>query len=377
MVTRPTAGRVERPMLRRSPVLTTPAEEGAEMRVHGKASVSRSASAGPAAGARVWLLGLLVVAVSAAAPGVARAVNTCNGLITIDYVAGPDFVLPGDVVRVKLTLGTGSIKGGTKLNVNRLRFDLDCNDNFTLGLPCTDEGMIVEYEGDTTITTNCGVTWTTGHAVSASPNEVVFTPNSPVMIPANQTIPPGFCSVEFDVKVLTRSVDNSPNEIQQVTGYLVTQDDARCDNNLTSTGQQSSSIPLCATCTSTPCLDSVCNQMTGMCENTPKQTSTPCPETDGDACTTPGCDGLGNCDQQHMVTTCPDDNNPCTGPGVCNPQSGTCEFPNLPTSTPCPDNDNDACTTAGCDANGNCDQLHMVKTCADDNNPCTGPGVCN
>src|SRR2546428_12047964 len=105
---------------------------------------------------RILLLGLLAIAVIAAAPGVARAVNTCNGLITIDYVAGPDFVLPGDVVRVKLTLGTGSIQGGTKLNVNRLRFDLDCNDNFTLGLPCTDEGMIVEYEGDTTITTNCG-----------------------------------------------------------------------------------------------------------------------------------------------------------------------------------------------------------------------------
>src|SRR5881296_4528006 len=123
------------------------------MRVHGKGSMSKPASAGPAAGARVWLLAIAVIA---AAPGVAHAVNTCNGLITIDYVAGPDFALPGDVVRVKLTLGTGSIQGGTKLNVNRLRFDLDCNSNFTLGIPCTDEGMIAEYEGDGTITTTCG-----------------------------------------------------------------------------------------------------------------------------------------------------------------------------------------------------------------------------
>ncbi len=123
------------------------------MCVHGKASASKPGNAGPAAGARILRLGLLAIAVSAAAPRVAHAVNTCNGLITIDYVGGPDFALPGDVVRVKLTLGTGSIQGGTKLNVNRLRFDLDCDSNFTLGIPCTDEGMKVEYEGDSTITT--------------------------------------------------------------------------------------------------------------------------------------------------------------------------------------------------------------------------------
>src|SRR5207249_11901753 len=165
------------------------------MCVHGKASVSKPGGAGPAAGASILLLGLLAVAVSATATGVAHAVNTCNGLLTIDYGGGPDFALPGDVVRVKLTLGTGSIQGGTKLTVNRLRFDLDCNSNFTLGVPCTDEGMIVEYEGDGTIGTTCsGVTWTTGHAVSDTPNEVVFTATPSVMIPANQTIPPGFCA---------------------------------------------------------------------------------------------------------------------------------------------------------------------------------------
>ena len=92
---------------------------------------------------RIVRLGLLALAVAAAAPGVARAVNTCNGLITIDYVTGPNFVIPGDVVRVRLTLGTGSIQGGTKLTVNRVRFDLDCNSGFPLVTPCTDEGMII------------------------------------------------------------------------------------------------------------------------------------------------------------------------------------------------------------------------------------------
>ena len=57
-------------------------------------------------------------------PSIAAA-KTCNGLLTIDYVAGPNFPRPGDVVRVRLTLGTGSIQGGTKLTVNRLTYALD------------------------------------------------------------------------------------------------------------------------------------------------------------------------------------------------------------------------------------------------------------
>ena len=191
----------------------------------------------------------VVLGLVGGAPSIAVAARTCNGLLTIDYVAGPNFPRPGDVVRVRLTLGTGSIQGGTKLTVNRLRFDLDCNSNFTLGIPCTDEGAIVEYEGDPTITTTCaGVTWSSGHAVSSSPNEVVFTPSTPVMIPAGQSIPPGFCALEFDVKVLSQSVDSTPDQIEEVTGYLASQSDASCDNGLTSSGQQSASLPLCPTC---------------------------------------------------------------------------------------------------------------------------------
>ena len=108
----------------------------------------------------------VVLGLVALAPASALALNTCNGFLTIAYVAGPNFAVPGSVVRVQLTLGTGSIEGGTKLTVNQLRFDLDCNSGFPLGLPCTDEGMIVEYGGDSTITTTCGVTWMTNHAVS-------------------------------------------------------------------------------------------------------------------------------------------------------------------------------------------------------------------
>src|SRR3989442_11063114 len=51
----------------------------------------------------------LVLGLAALAPTAARS-DTCNGFLTIDYVTGPSFALPGDTLRVRLTLGTGSIQ---------------------------------------------------------------------------------------------------------------------------------------------------------------------------------------------------------------------------------------------------------------------------
>src|SRR5437899_1746598 len=234
----------------------------------------------------------MIVGVAGLAPAVAHGA-TCNGLFTIDYVGGPNFALPGDTMRVRLTLGTGSIQNGTELRVNRLRFYLDCNSDLGLAVPCTDEGSIVEYEGDSTITTTCDVTWSSTHPPSATPNEVVFTPSTPVDIPADTPVDPGFCNLEFDVKVLTTSTDGTPDQIEETTGYLASADDASCDNNLSSSGQQSSSIPLCPSCPGTDCVDSTCNQDTGSCVSTARPDSTPCPDSDGNACTTAGCDGRG------------------------------------------------------------------------------------
>src|SRR5262245_20381841 len=134
-----------------------------------------------------WKAGLRIVLgvalAGAVVPGTASGQATCNGLTTIDYVSGPNFAVPGDVLRVQLSLGTGSINLGTQLTIQRLRFDLDCNSNFPLSFPCTDEGAFVQYEGDATISTTCpGIVWTTGHAVSIAPNQVVFTPNVPLVI---------------------------------------------------------------------------------------------------------------------------------------------------------------------------------------------------
>ncbi len=301
---------------------------------------------------------LMVLAAMAVAPRDAQALNTCNAFLTIDYLSGPTFALPGDVYRVSLGVGTGSITGGTQMMINRVRFALDCSTAGSLGIPCTDDGSLIEYEGDGTITTTCPSVFTTGHGVSGSPNEVVFTPNAAIMIPAGT---PNFCSIEFDVKVLSiTDLDPTPTKIEEVAGYQSSTFDAQCNNGLQSSGSQSGAIVLCPTCADTECSTAVCNQTSGMCDFTPKGASTPCGDTDGNACTTAGCDGQGTCSQTHIVTVCQPDTNECTDDPPCNPQTGLCEHPPTADSTPCTDTDNDACTTSGCDGQGTCSQRHIV-----------------
>jgi hypothetical protein len=328
-------------------------------------------------GSKAWFRGLIgAVLAMAAVPSASFGQATCNGLTTIDYISAVNYAVPGDIVRVKLSLGTGSINLGTQLSIQRIRFDLDCNSNFPLTFPCTDEGAFIEYEGDGTITTTCGVVWTTGHAVGSAPNEVVFTPNVPLVIPPNQATPPGFCQLEFDVKVLAApSIDATPNAIEEIGGYTLI--DGMCDNGvLVSGGAQSASIPLCPMCNDgQECTTDACNQITGMCVFTPVPDSTPCADNDGNACTFAGCEA-GSCVQTHNQTICTPDANPCTDDLACNPTTGLCEHPPVPDSTPCPDGDGNACTFAGCEA-GSCVQAHNQTVCTPDSNECTNDPPCN
>jgi hypothetical protein len=128
---------------------------------------------------------------------------------------------------------------------------------------------------------------------------------------------------------------------------------------------------------SNPCTDDLaCNPQTGLCPHPPVPPSTPCPDVDGNLCTTAGCDGAGGCNQQHITTPCPPDSNSCTSDPPCNPSTGLCEHPPLPPSTPCPDTDNNLCTAAGCEA-GQCVQTHVTTPCPPDSNVCTLDPPCN
>src|SRR5262249_47433120 len=154
--------------------------------------------------------------------------------------------------------------------------------------------------------------------------------------------PVGYCHIEFNVKVINApSIDSSPNFIEEVSGYTAM--DAICDNLvLASGGSQSSAIPLCPTCTNTECTTSACNQDNGMCVPSNVPDSTPCTDTDGNLCTTAGCDA-GVCNQNHQTTPCPADNNECTNDLACDPATGLCPHPPKPDSTPCTDTDGNLC----------------------------------
>jgi hypothetical protein len=244
-----------------------------------------------------------VTALVLAAASSVHAQSTCNAFISISYVSGPAFAVQGDIVRVRLTLGSGGIQNGTLVNINRVRFDLDCSADGPLGTGCTDDGAVIEYRGDGTITTTCGVGFATGHPIATAPNQVVFTPAAPIPIPANT---PQFCSLEFDVRLAAgASGDSTPQLVEQVGGFLAATSDARCNNNLSSAGSQSASIVLCPACDDgNACTTDVCDQDTGRCVNTEKSCD------DGNACTTDRCEPTtGQC-----VNT-----NTCGGGEGCTP----------------------------------------------------------
>lgn len=109
-------------------------------------------------------------------------------------------------------------------------------------------------------------------------------------------------------------------------------------------------------CTLAACDDEACDQNFG---SAPSGTS--CPDTDGDICSNPGCNGSGLCDQVHTVadpgTTCPDtDGDPCSIPS-CNFVGGCNQTRSrAPAGTECPDTDGIPNTQAACDGVGNCVQ---------------------
>src|SRR5205823_6819634 len=118
------------------------------------------------------------------------------------------------------------------------------------------------------------------------------------------------------------------------------------------------------TCTTAGCEIDGTNPDLGVCVQGHMfaSNSTPCADSDGNACTTAGCNGQGVCDQGHSTKVCaPADE--CNG--GCDTTSGQCT-PKV--STPCTDTDGNVCTTAGCEISGTdpevgvCVQGHMFAS---------------
>ncbi len=345
-------------------------------------------------GKRVGAVVAFVVFLAGTASNAHAVAGVCNGALNILVTQGA-FLAPGDQATIQIDLGSGPINGGAAntIRLDRVRYDLDCDADNALGIPCTDQGDIMNYLGDATILSSgtvCGaLTWTSNVPGGGSAtNEIVFTPSSPITFAANTPADGSACALTFKVKLDNleatsgATADSTPTQVEVVAGFsTVLPADTTCDNGGHSGVSQTGFIDICPTCTGDACTTSVCNTTTGQCDTTPL-TSTPCADSDGNACTTAGCEvnpadaTHGICVQTHQQQTCTGD--ACTS-SVCNTTTGLCDTTPL-TSTPCADTDGNACTTAGCEpAPGNpvvgvCVQTHQTQTCTGD--ACTS-SVCN
>ena len=174
--------------------------------------------------------GFMALAFIAGAPQEASAQNTCNPDTSISGSPGGPFVIPSPTITITLEIGAGNINNGTTMTIPSVAYALDCDNDGVL--PCTDDGGQMTYLGDGTISTTCtdgssAISWTTGHGVGTAPNDITFTPTSPVVVNANST-----CDLEFNVMILTASTDATPTLVEVAAGYA-----GACNNGLNATGQ--------------------------------------------------------------------------------------------------------------------------------------------
>ncbi len=308
---------------------------------------------------------------------------TCSAEADFIY-SGPPFAEEGTQYEVNFMLGAGSIQDGTRLRVNRFRFNLDCTDQ---QLNCTDAGNFGSFAG--LVDSTCPTTWTINSTGGDTPNQLVFTADTPFDIPANNS---DFCDVRFNVEVLSVGAP-----ILQIGGFDLFQADGSCDNGISAAAQPTGVIATCAICDDGLLCNGLasCNPETGQCVTDPDTvpdcndgnacTSDRCEEQpgtfvcvnedvvtptcdDGSACTTDSCDpSSGECIHNDTVTPTCNDGNVCTTDS-CDPESGECI--NDDTATNC--NDGNACTTDSCDPeSGECVHEDTVTPTCDDGNACT------
>lgn len=180
------------------------------------------------------------------------------------------------------------------------------------------------------------------------------------------------------------------------SGCRNTQNTLACDDGNRCTGNDKCGGGLCSgvnvTCDDgNPCTVDACNPASGCAvsnapDNTACNDAEPC--TSGDRCVAGACTG--------NAVTC-NDNNPCTS-DACVPGVG-CRFTNLPDNSACTDgsactggdrcvtgacsgtpiacNDNNPCTTDGCNPASGCTTTQATNgaTCSD-GDPCTSPDTC-
>jgi hypothetical protein len=102
----------------------------------------------------------------------------------------------------------------------------------------------------------------------------------------------------------------------------------------------------------------------GSCTNNgPSAPGTPCGSPVNTECTDPDtCNGTGACLANHAAAgaPCGDQGQPCRHNDACDGAGGCADNGAVAASTPCPDTDGEPCTTAGCNGAGACNQGHVM-----------------
>src|SRR6266567_6165915 len=180
---------------------------------------------------------LVALGMTVALPGAAEAV-VCNTNMNIDLTTPHNFLLPQDSYIVTANITTGNISGGTA-NINKFRFQLDCDPDNQLFLGCTNTGNSpaeVNYDGDTHLAPSTTCVDTNGSqlfvisnvpAGGSATNQIVFTfvndlvnkVPTPVHLAQNNTTG---CTVTFQATVLAHDDDIAPgtvNRLEQILGF--------------------------------------------------------------------------------------------------------------------------------------------------------------
>jgi hypothetical protein len=222
-------------------------------------------------------------------PGCETLGASCEPLLDLTYPESPNLLRVGETARARITFGGGHTSFGVPVVVHQLRFDLDCN-NASAGINCPDDGGVVSYQGR--LSTTCPVAFTCSHSPGDNlPNQVVFTPSSPLLVPADT---PSFCDLDFDIRTESRSNDGTPDTIEQAFGVDDSQGDALCDvSGRSRSGEDIGNgfLQLCPTCSD----GNPCNGIETCDSNVGCVPGTPLACNDGNACTDDSCDPVRGC----------------------------------------------------------------------------------
>src|SRR5437867_1659229 len=285
-------------------------------------------------------LALLIFATAIVLPTTAEAVNSCNGALQLNYVSPtPSFPDIGSLVKIELTIGAGTITGGTTLTVTAVRHDLACKQAGSL-TSCAgvdaDPGAGVggpplSYTGDASIGTTCaGTSFTSNNpGGGTSPNQLVFTPSPALVIPANNA---NFCTLTFTGTVNNRANNGFDiNTIIELSGFNQTSTstgDAVCNTTpaLSAGAQASGSLSLCPACAAPQVCEQVltCNTETGQCQPSFKAPTTICRGSSGVCDVAESCTGTSS--------TCPADAF-AASTTICRASGGVCDVSESCTGT--------------------------------------------